>query len=162
MSGQLIQIAVRALDRLAARLPWTKTKTRAGNERDPEHLRTGRQGEEDAYFWLRRQGYVVVARNWRAPGRRGEIDLIAWDHGVLCFIEVKTRTRRHLISAEAAVDVDKQRELRAVAREYQRRFPQTCSCRCDVVSVYGTPGHGTEFELSKNAFPLTEALPRRD
>ncbi|MCU1296428.1 MAG: hypothetical protein JWO91_706 [Acidobacteriaceae bacterium] len=33
-------------------------------------------GEEDAYFYLRRQGYLMVARNFRSSLRRGEIDLI--------------------------------------------------------------------------------------
>ena len=58
----------------------------------PAHLRTGKLGEEKAYFYLRRLGYTVVSRNFRSSRCRGEIDLIAWDKDVLCFIEVKTRT----------------------------------------------------------------------
>jgi hypothetical protein len=33
--------------------------------------RTGQRGEEDAYFYLRKLGYVMVARNFRSPNRRG-------------------------------------------------------------------------------------------
>jgi putative endonuclease len=58
----------------------------------PAHQQTGRRGEEAAYFFLRKLGYVMVARNYRTPRRRGEIDLIGWDDDVLCFVEVKTRT----------------------------------------------------------------------
>ena len=74
----------------------------------PEHQRLGRRGEEDAYFYLRRNGYVMVARNFRTPLHRGEIDLIAWKKDVLCFIEVKSRTSRDVKPAEAAVDRDKE------------------------------------------------------
>src|SRR5713101_8341469 len=87
------------------------------------HQRTGRRGEEDAYFYLRKLGYIMVARNFRSPRRRGEIDLIGWDKDVLCFIEVKTRTSRAVKPAEAAVGRAKRRELNAVAQEYLRRLP---------------------------------------
>jgi len=115
MLARLTQFTVRSLDRLAARVLPADDR--------PEHQRTGRRGEEEAYFWLRRQGYVVVARNSRSPRRRGEIDLVGWDGDVLCFIEVKTRTSHDVKPAEAAVDHEKRKELRGVAREYLRRLP---------------------------------------
>jgi putative endonuclease len=122
----------------------------------PSHQRTGRRGEEDSYFYLRRLGYVMVARNFRSPRRRGEIDLIAWDKEVLCFIEVKTRTTRDVKPAEAAVDRDKRHELVAVAREYLRRLPLSCQWRFDVISVYyENYSSQPSFELFQNAFPLS-------
>jgi len=97
-----------------------------------------------------------VARNYRSPRRRGEIDLIGWDGDVLCFIEVKTRTARDVKPAEAAVNRDKQYDLRAVAREYLRHLPSHLSCRFDVVSIYfESAAGGAAFELFKNAFPVT-------
>lgn len=82
MLAQFTQTTIRLLDRLSL-----KTANRL-----PAHQKTGRRGEEDAYFYLRKLGYVMVARNYRPPRRRGEIDLVGWDPDVLCFIEVKTRT----------------------------------------------------------------------
>ena len=121
----------------------------------PDHLRVGRRGEEDTYFYLRRLGYVMVARNFRTPRRHGEIDLIGWDKNVLCFIEVKTRTSHAVKPAEAAVDQYKKRDLSAVAREYLRHLPADCHCRFDVVSVYyESSGHAT-FELFRNAFAMS-------
>jgi putative endonuclease len=148
MSARLLQIVLRGLDTVARTLPWNK-----GRESAP-HLRTGRQGEEDAYFWLRRQGYVMVARNWRSSGHRGEVDLIGWDNDILCFIEVKSRSGHDdWITAEAAVDHDKQYRLRAAAREYLRRLEAQPAYRFDVVTIYYDPALPPEITLQRNAFP---------
>jgi putative endonuclease len=105
-------------------------------EKIAAHHRTGRRGEEAAYFHLRKLGYTMVARNFRSPRCRGEIDLIGWDDDVLCFVEVKTRTTRDVKPGEAAVDRHKRRQVAAVVRDYLRRFPPSCQWRFDVVSVY--------------------------
>ena len=87
------------------------------------HLRIARRREEDAYFF-RRHGYTMIARNFRSPQHRGELDIVASDQDVLCFIEVKTRTKPVLKPAEAAVDRDKQSDcwLPATSRaRYLRR-----------------------------------------
>ncbi|MGA9039451.1 MAG: YraN family protein [Terriglobales bacterium] len=144
-SGRLTHTTLRALD-------WIAGKTLAPDT-TPLHQRTGRRGEEDAYFYLRRHGYVMVARNFRSPHRRGEIDLIGWDKDVLCFIEVKTRTTRDVKPAEAAVDRDKRRALTAVARDYLRHSAPSCQWRFDVVSVYYEQSTQPQFELFQNAFP---------
>ena len=108
-----------------------------------------------ALLWLRKQGYVVVARNYRSPRRRGEIDLVGWDGDVLCFIEVKTRTSHDVKPAEAAVDHEKRKELRGVARKYLRRMRSDPVHRFDVVSIYLEKASGGPIELFKNAFPVT-------
>jgi putative endonuclease len=102
----------------------------------PMHQRTGQRGEEQAYFHLRKLGYAIVARNFRSPRCRGEIDLIGWDEDVLCFVEVKTRTSHEVKPPEAAVDHHKRREVAQVAREYMRKLPSSCQWRFDIVSVY--------------------------
>src|SRR5947209_2311726 len=139
----LFQTIIRTLDRLSP------AKQRAA------HLYTGERGEEAAYFHLRKLGYVMVARNYRSPRRRGEIDLIGWDKDVLCFIEVKTKSSKDFIPAEVAVDADKQHDLREVAREYLRKVPVEPATRFDIVSVY-FDGANPTFEVFRNAFPLSE------
>jgi len=116
------------------------------------HLELGSAGELAAYFHLRELGYVMVARNWRTRGRKGEIDLIGWDQDELCFIEVKSRSERGLVAAELAVDRDKQRELRAMAQQWLRRFPAHPRTRFDVVSVYMIPDQKPVIEVYKGAF----------
>jgi hypothetical protein len=50
---------------------------------------TGIRGETFAYWYLRRHGYTLVARNYTVPGIKGEIDLIGYDGRALAFVEVK-------------------------------------------------------------------------
>ena len=143
MSGALTRTVLKALDRMAP-------------ARGAAHLLTGTRGEEEAYFYLRQLGYVMVARNWRSPRRRGEIDLIGWDKDVLCFVEVKTRAARALVPGEAAVDSNKQRELSGMARDYLRRVQPTPSVRFDVLSIYVEAGKGAgDITLFKDAFSLS-------
>ena len=146
-SGTLTRFVVNALDSVAKLLP-TKKDAR------PEHLRTGVRGEEEAYFFLRKQGYVVIARNYRSPRSRSELDLVGWDGDMLCFIEVKTRTRRDIQPAEVAVDPEKQRDLSRVAREFLRKIEGNPGFRFDIVSVYFEAGAEPAIELFRNAFPL--------
>jgi putative endonuclease len=147
-SGRLTQAALRALDWLAARtLPPDDI---------PQHQRIGRRGEEDAYFYLRRRGYTIIARNFRSPHHRGELDLVGWNKDVLCFIEVKTRTTHDVKPAEAAVDPEKQKDLELVARDFLRQMPPSCQWRFDIVAVY-YDGFGCQpsFELFQNAFAVS-------
>ncbi len=136
-------------------LDWLIEHTTRAEE-SPKHQQTGRRGEEAAYFYLRQLGYIVVARNFRSPRRRGELDLIAWDGDVLCFVEVKSRTTRDVKPAHLAVDRDKQHELIAMAHEYLHHFPCKPAWRFDVLSVYfEEPGTAPSMELFRNAFPVT-------
>ena len=124
----------------------------------PSHLVTGMQGEDAAYFYLRRKGYVVVARRWSPGHQPGDIDLIAWQGQLLCIVEVKTRTARDLTPAEVAVDDAKRKMLRRLARYYVRQLPQATApqVRFDVISVYLVPGEKKEFVHFEAAFSWTD------
>ena len=145
-SGTITRLTLRALDSLARLLP-RKDST-------PRHLHTGRRGEEAAYFYLRERGYVIIARNYRSPRSRSELDLVGWDGATLCFIEVKTRTTRNIMPAEAAVDAEKQRDLSRVAREFLRKIKDDPPFRFDIVSVYLESGKAPDIELFRSAFAI--------
>lgn len=137
-----LEILLDWLDRLTAR-----------RRRGPSHLATGRRGERAAFFHLRRLGFVVTAQGWRTPKARGDLDLVAWDKDVLCFVEVKTRTTRAVASAEAAVDADKKRMLRKMAHHYLRQLPNPdIPVRFDILSIYFEAGSSAEFTLFRGAF----------
>jgi len=150
LPARLTQTILRTLDRVIS-------KTSAKNIQTPAHQMTGRRGEEDAYFYLRRRGYVMVARNFRTARHPGEIDLIGWDKDVLCFIEVKTRTTHDVKPAAAAVDRAKRRAIRIVIGDYlrllpERQFPEPPQWRFDVVTVYYEEHLGTPtIELFQNS-----------
>ena len=96
----------------------------------------------------------MVARNYRSPRSRSELDLVGWDGEVLCFIEVKTRTSRDVQPAEAAVDQEKRRDLSRVAREFLRKTRGNPPFRFDIVSVYFEPGVPPQMELFRDAFAI--------
>lgn len=130
------------LDRRAAR-----------RSKESAHLVTGRRGELAALFHLRKLGFVIAARNWRTNRARGDLDLVAWEDDVLCFVEVKTRTTRDVATAEAAVDADKKRLLRRMAHYYLRQTPHgNAPVRFDILSVYLEKGKPPHFDLFRGAF----------
>jgi len=133
-------------------------RRRAGAEGQAAHLATGIEGENAAFFHLRRKGYTVVARRWSSGDHPGDVDLIAWQGPMLCFVEVKTRTARDETPAEAAVDAHKRNILRRLARQYIRQLPLETAppVRFDVLSVYLAPGQKKEFKHFENAFGWSE------
>lgn len=145
---RLMESAMNALDRAAEH----RRPARAA------HLITGLRGERAAFFWLRRRGYIVVARAWRSARAPGDLDLIAWQDGTLCFIEVKTRTTRAVAPAHLAVDSRKRRVLRRLARHYLRQLPtRDVPTRFDILSIYFEKDKPCEFEHFPGAFHWEEA-----
>jgi putative endonuclease len=83
-------------------------------------LPLGRRGERAAEKYLRRSGYRIVARNFRAAG--AEIDLVAMDGDTLVFVEVKTRQSFAAGAPEEAVDLRKQTRMRRAAQAFAARY----------------------------------------
>lgn len=143
----LMESAVNALERAASRR----------RPASAAHLETGRAGERAAFFWLMRRGYIVVARGWRSARAPGDLDLIAWKDNTLCFVEVKTRTTREVAPAHLAVDSDKRRVLRRLARHYMRQVPPgEFATRFDILSIYFERGKPAGFEHFADAFGWAE------
>lgn len=150
-----IRLAIDGLDRVS-RLGGRSSEL-------PPHLVTGLEGEKEAYFFLLRNGYLVVATRWSAGNLPGDIDIVAWRDALLCIIEVKTRTAHDITPAEVAVDNHKRSILRRLAQRYVRQLPQTAGSqpvlpqvRFDVISVYLLPGTKPEITHFENAFGWTE------
>ena len=118
--------------------------------------KTGVRGETFAYWYLRRHGYIFVARNYMPRGVKGEIDLVGYDGATLAFIEVRTRTvREDSLSGlpELSVTTDKQRALVRTAQCFlAERHVRNKACRFDVLAVDNHPGAPPEVRLHKDAF----------
>jgi len=110
----------------------------------------GRRGERAAEKYLRRNGFRIVARNFRAAG--AEIDIVAMDGEVLVFVEVKTRRSRDAGAPEEAVDARKQTRMRRAAEVFASRYrADEIEMRFDIVAVDAS-GKRLEIELLRNAF----------
>lgn len=123
--------------------------------------RIGQIGEELAARFLRKNGYRLVAANFKTPvGRNrlgaqvtGEIDLIALDADVLCFVEVKTRSSDAFAAPLAAVTLQKQRQIIRTAKMYRKVFRlQSIRFRYDVISIILPENSRPTIELFKNYF----------
>lgn len=97
----------------------------------------GRSAERDAARWLARQGFTVIAVN--AATRAGEIDLVAREGDVLCFVEVKARSTEAYGPALAAVGPAKRRRLARAAALWLARRPHDGPCRFDVLALDASP-----------------------
>jgi putative endonuclease len=117
--------------------------------RDPGNH--GRIGEDLAHRFLRKNGCIVSARNYRPPSGGGEIDLVAWDGKRLVFVEVKTRASEDYGPPDAAVDAEKRSRVLWAAGEYARRVKVPVEeARFDIVSVLLTKP--VKIEWQRGAF----------
>jgi putative endonuclease len=116
-------------------------------------IETGRSGEEKAAAYLVKSGYKIMARNFK--NYLGEIDIVACDKDVVCFIEV--RTRRNALSHENAlssVNFSKQRRLSRLALSFLKEMKLLeRRARFDVVSV-SLGDTASDIFLLKDAFPV--------
>jgi len=110
----------------------------------------GRRGERDAERYLKRRGYRILDRNFRAAG--AEIDLVAAEGGSLVFIEVKARRSVGSGTPQEAADDRKQRRIRRAAEIYiARERAHDLPIRFDVVAIR-IDGGEVQIELLKDAF----------
>lgn len=107
----------------------------------------GRLAEQAAARLLAQNKLAIIETNYRC--RYGEIDIIAIDGEVLCFIEVRYRRNRRYGSALETIDQRKQRRIIQTAQQFlaQKWRGEPCACRFDVAVLegpVGEPGPGLE------------------
>jgi putative endonuclease len=117
------------------------------------HLASGRAAEDAACAELERLGYRLLSRNWRA--RRGELDAVALDGGVLAIVEVRYRSRQDYGTAADSVTWRKRSRWVRAARELLASDPALARlpARFDLVEVEGSPGD-MRCRVVKAAFSL--------
>ena len=141
--------------RWAARRGLREEEDFSGEGKKQEARSTGVRGETYAYWYLRRNGYVFVAKNYIPRGIKGEIDLVGYDGKTLAFVEVRTRTVKEDAVAlpELSVTKDKQHlVVRTAQRFLAERHVKECPCRFDVVAIDNRPGQPPVVRLHKDAF----------
>ncbi|MDR2625885.1 MAG: YraN family protein [Zoogloeaceae bacterium] len=118
---------------------WEKAK-RA--RRDSEST-DGMRAETLAANYLRAQGLVIVARNFRVRG--GEIDLIAREGEITVFVEVRLRRSQAFGGAIGSIGLQKRRRLLLAAQHWLLRHPRQGNCRFDCVLLDDLDAHNLEW-----------------
>lgn len=95
----------------------------------------GAAAEAEARAFLERQGFRLVAANYRC--RQGEIDLVMQQNELLLFVEVRLRNRQDFGGAAASVTKSKQQKIIASAGAFLHHHPEFshCNCRFDVLAL---------------------------
>jgi putative endonuclease len=94
----------------------------------------GQRGEEIACKALKKKGYRILDKNFSC--RHGELDIVAEDEDVVCFIEVKARSSEDYGLPEEAVTHWKRRKLLNTAFVYiEKKKIKDRDMRFDIISV---------------------------
>jgi putative endonuclease len=149
---------------------WNRSVHAPSNSALPApHFALGRRGETLAVEHLEQAGYQIVAANFSLPVGRNrrdvvvnaELDIVAYDGPVLCFVEVKTRASDEFASPQVNVDLRKRRQIARAALAYRRMLGLvTVPYRYDVVTVVLANTERPQIKLIKK-FWSDETLRRR-
>ena len=103
-----------------------------------DRLKVAKIGESLAVEHLKARGCEILAQNYRAG--RGEIDIVAQDGEFTVFVEVKTRRSLRFGLPQAAVTLQKQRQISKVALAYlQAQNLLDEPCRFDIIAIHLSP-----------------------
>ena len=113
----------------------------------------GQLAENLAERLLRKKGYRIIEKNLRLA--RGELDLVAEDHGTLVFIEIKARRGAQFGGASYAISARKQQQIIKLAKCYlaDHRLTNTL-CRFDAILIVDTKDHPPHVTHIEHAFEV--------
>jgi len=112
----------------------------------------GSYGESLAREYLKSIGYQILEENFR--NKLGEIDLIAQDGKMICFVEVKTRQSLEQGQPYEAINYWKIRKLSQMATFYLKHKFHSLEIpsRFDVISIVHDKTSSPSIQHIKNAF----------
>lgn len=93
----------------------------------------GNRGEQEAEAFLRKQGMIILDRQFRT--RFGEIDLVAKDGDEVVFVEVKTRRTNQFGYPEESVTSAKLQKIIRAGEMYMQTRGWRETYRIDVVAI---------------------------
>ena len=99
----------------------------------PNNTQKGTQGEEIAVAYLLKNGYQILARNWRH--QHLEVDVIASINNTLVIVEVKLRNSSYFGNPEVFVTKSKQKKVIKAADFYIKENNINWETRFDIVSI---------------------------
>jgi putative endonuclease len=118
------------------------------------YYQLGRWGEDHAARYLKKQGYRILKRNYRAAG--GEIDIVASKNDALVFVEVKTQDGKGPVAPQLRVGLQKRKQLTKLAKQYITKSKERYrEFRLDVIAVFRDRNHA-EIQHLEGAFGDTK------
>lgn len=98
-----------------------------------QHNDIGKEGEALAALFLVKNGYRIIARNFRY--KKSEIDIVAQKDNIIVFIEVKTRTNAFFQEPELSVTRSKQKQITLGANFYIQENDIDLDVRFDIIAI---------------------------
>jgi len=94
----------------------------------------GEFAEQLAANYLTEHGYRLITRNFRGDG--GEIDIIAWNDKILCFVEVRARENADFGDPLETINRPKIARIAKAARQFLEQFTEPWQeIRFDAVGI---------------------------
>jgi len=117
-----------------------------------EHNDFGKRGEDLAQEYLREKGYVILETNYRVSN--AEVDIVAKYNKIIVFVEVKTRRQTIYGNPEIAVNREKRKNMKRVARGYINLHRHKGEVRFDIISIVLSMSGQSQITHFEDAFFL--------
>lgn len=111
----------------------------------------GDEGEELAAAYLESKGWIIIDRNYFFE--KAEIDIVAYNHESIVFVEVKTRSSTFFGRPEEFVTNSKEQNMKKAAEAwvYERKM-ETALVRFDIIAIVQKGNHAPEITHFEDAF----------
>lgn len=116
------------------------------------HKLLGDRGERAAVQYLKKQGFRIIAKQYR--NSFGEVDIIAQEGKVTVFVEVKTRKSTNDGQPFEAVDLRKQEKITRIALAWLKKYDRLDQpARFDIISILWPDEKGEpQIQHFRNAY----------
>lgn len=119
-----------------------------------EHNQLGKQGEQKAIAFLKKNQFEILETNWR--WQKAEVDIIACKDNTIIFIEVKTRSTSFFGEPEEQVTLKKQQLLAEAADYYINHHNLNLPVRFDIISIIKEKNTFTLRHIEDAFYPFQE------
>lgn len=119
------------------------------------HNEFGKKAEDLAVEYLQKDGYKILARNFRF--QKAEIDIIAEKEETIVIIEVKARSTDAFMLPQEAVTKTKIRSIVSAANHYLEESNTQNEVRFDIISVLPDETGNLKIEHITDAFEAFDA-----
>lgn len=111
----------------------------------------GNEGEEIAAAYLESKGWLILDRNYFFE--KAEVDIVAYDHTQIIFVEVKLRSGTYFGRPEEYITPKKEQLVKKAAEAwvYERKM-ETALVRFDVVAIVQKGTNAPDISHFEDAF----------